>query len=101
MLFEEYLTEPFGTLSKLISIHAGARGKHLALVSGDRSLSYGELDRQATLVAATFAAPWSLPGRCSRDLRDRITELRTGVHRQSCAPAPWSHHSRRLQLPIA
>jgi long-chain acyl-CoA synthetase len=52
MLFEEYLTEPFGTLSKLISIHAKAQGQHLALVSGNQSMSYAELDRRATLVAA-------------------------------------------------
>jgi acyl-CoA synthetase (AMP-forming)/AMP-acid ligase II len=62
MLFEDYLSEPFGTLSKLISMHATARGEHMALIAGSEAINYAELDRRATLVAATLAQLGVQPG---------------------------------------
>jgi len=51
---EELKARDFGTLSELIRCHAAERPDHLALVEGEKSLSYRELDRIADRVAAAL-----------------------------------------------
>ena len=54
MRFEDIKARDFGTLAELVRFHAQERPDHPALVEGERSLSYRELDALADRIAATL-----------------------------------------------
>ncbi|MDR3511415.1 MAG: class I adenylate-forming enzyme family protein [Caulobacteraceae bacterium] len=51
----------FGTLPALIGAQAAERPDHLALIQGDRQVSYGALDRLMDRVAAALQRDWVEP----------------------------------------
>ena len=48
---ESVLAQPFGSVGALIGLHARGSPRHPALIQGDESLDYGELDRLMDRVA--------------------------------------------------
>jgi long-chain acyl-CoA synthetase len=48
------MAEPFGSLSEVIAAHARERPDHVALVEGERRLSYAELDALLDRIAAAL-----------------------------------------------
>jgi len=62
MSVKSMLAEPFGTLSALVGAHARERPARVALVHGDRVVSYAALDRLADRVAAALERDSIGPG---------------------------------------
>ena len=52
----EAIARPFGTLSDFIRIHAGLRPNHVALIQGERQISWGDFDALIDRAAATLQA---------------------------------------------
>ncbi|APR52794.1 4-coumarate--CoA ligase [Sphingomonas koreensis] len=50
----DILTQPFATLSDLIAAHARERGSKAAIIHGDRSLTYAQLDARMDAIAAAL-----------------------------------------------
>jgi long-chain acyl-CoA synthetase len=53
---EEALAASFGDYAELVRGHAERRPAHPAIVHGERSISYGELDAAMDRIAATLQA---------------------------------------------
>ncbi len=62
MSMASLLAAPFGTLGELIAAAAIERPDHCALVHGERSISYAELDRRIDRVAAGLQREGTAPG---------------------------------------
>jgi acyl-CoA synthetase (AMP-forming)/AMP-acid ligase II len=56
------LARPFGSFPELLRLHAARRPGHLALVQGERRITYGELDRALDRVAAALRRDGVGPG---------------------------------------
>ena len=52
MTIADLFAQPFGTLAELVGAHASERPDHVALIHGERRLTYGELDQLMDRVAA-------------------------------------------------
>ncbi|MGD2131510.1 MAG: class I adenylate-forming enzyme family protein [Maricaulaceae bacterium] len=56
------LEQPFGSISALIAAHAALRPDGRALADETRTMSYGELDREMSAIAASLARDGVKPG---------------------------------------
>ena len=59
---EQMIAEDFGTVPNLIRLHAAERPTHAALIQGDRSLSYADLDALMDRIAAGLQRDGVKPG---------------------------------------
>ncbi|QUD86629.1 class I adenylate-forming enzyme family protein [Phenylobacterium montanum] len=58
----DLLAQPFGTLPALIAAHAAERPDHVALIQGERKVTYGGLDALMDRVAAGLQRDGAEPG---------------------------------------
>jgi len=54
MTAQALMAEPFGTLPDVIAAHAREQPQHLALIEGDRQITYAELDALTDRIAAAL-----------------------------------------------
>jgi len=87
------LARPFGDFAELVRGHARQRPAHAAIVHGERSLSYGELDGRMDRIAATLHANGGGPRRalaiCAAASIEHVTVFLAAL-RAGMAPAPIS-----------
>jgi len=95
------LASDFATLSDLIAAHARERGGKAALVFGDRSLSYAELDRAMNRVAAALQRDGVAAGSAVAILAPVSIDyalIFLGALRAGCAAAPLAPSATAEQL---
>lgn len=96
MSIADLFAEPFGTLPALIGAQAAARPDHIALIQGDRRLSYGELDLLMDRVAASLQrdqiAPTAAVAVCATTSIEYVA-LFMGALRAGVAVAPLAPSS--------
>ena len=92
---------PFQDLPSLIASHASLRPEALALIAGDQSISYRDLDASADRVAATLqqqgAAPLDTVAICASSSIDYVA-LFVGALRAGLAVAPLAPSATPAQL---
>ncbi len=91
MDIEAELARPFGEITALVRLHARERPRHPALVHGERSVTFAELDARIDHVAATLqhegVAPQAAVAICAGDGIEYV-ELFLGALRAGVAVAP-------------
>lgn len=97
----EILTQPFATLPDLIAAHARERGDKAAIIHGDASLTYGQLDARMDAIAAALQRDGlrhgqavAIVGAMSLD----YAALFLGAIRAGGAPAPVAPSSTGDQM---
>ncbi|MGZ5113303.1 MAG: class I adenylate-forming enzyme family protein [Usitatibacter sp.] len=106
MSAESYLARPFGTIAELVGWHASQRPRHVALVHGDRRITYGELDALMDRFAASLQRDGLAPGEavalCGANTIDYaaafLGALRAGA---AVAPIPASVAAESLAAMVA
>jgi long-chain acyl-CoA synthetase len=92
---------PFQAIADLLARHAAAFPGQTALVQGDRSVSWGQLDAMADRVAASLQRDGVKPGDaiaiCAANSLEYVAVF-IGVLRAGAAVAPLSTHSSSQQL---
>jgi acyl-CoA synthetase (AMP-forming)/AMP-acid ligase II len=85
------LAQPFGDFTALVRRHARERPTHVALVHGERSVTFGELDARIDRIAATLqaegVAPRSAIAICASDCIEYVAVF-LGALRAGVAVAP-------------
>ncbi|WP_213980075.1 class I adenylate-forming enzyme family protein [Sphingomonas sp. dw_22] len=95
------LASDFATLSDLIAAHARERGDKTAIVFGDRTLSYTELDRGMDRVAAALQRDGVPAGAATAILAPTSIEYALvflGILRAGCVAAPLAPSATPGQL---
>ena len=95
MKIEDRLTRPFGDFAELIRDHAAARPRHAAIIHGERTIDYRELDALVDRVAATLeragVAPRQSVAICAASSIEYLAvflgALRAGVAAAPIAPS--------------
>ncbi|WP_343521196.1 class I adenylate-forming enzyme family protein [Sphingomonas sp.] len=97
----DILTHPFGTLPELIAAHARERGDKTAIVHGEASLTYAELDVRMNEIAAMIQRDGAAKGQAiaivgAMSLDYAVVFL--AAIRAGCAPAPIAPSSTGDQM---
>jgi acyl-CoA synthetase (AMP-forming)/AMP-acid ligase II len=101
MSFDALLDQPFGTLPALIGAHAARAPAQVALIQGERQLSYAQLDQLMNRIAAALQRAGVAPGQAIGIVAGTSIEyaatflgaLRAGV---AVAPLPPSANADSL-----
>jgi acyl-CoA synthetase (AMP-forming)/AMP-acid ligase II len=99
-----YVERPFGTFAALFALQAQARPDHPAIICGDRTISYRELDALADRIAASLQRDGVGPGGavaiCATASIDYaavfIATLRTGAAIAPLAPSATAEQLRAM-----
>jgi acyl-CoA synthetase (AMP-forming)/AMP-acid ligase II len=97
---EDILAQPFGSLPDLIAHHARQQPEHIALIDGERVVTYAELDAQMNRVAAALQrdgiAPNDVVAACAATSAPYaelfLGALRAGVVIAPLAPSATGEH---------
>jgi long-chain acyl-CoA synthetase len=92
---------PFQAIADLVAKHAAARPAHTALIQGERSVSWAQLDAMADRIAASLQREGVQPGEsiaaCAANSLEYVAVFIGGL-RAGAAVAPLSTHSSPQQL---
>lgn len=59
----DLLAQPFATVSEMIAAHSAERPDHIAIIDGGLQITYRDLDKAVTAIAASLSARGIRPGR--------------------------------------
>jgi long-chain acyl-CoA synthetase len=92
---------PFQAIADLVAKHAAARPAHTALIQGERSVSWAQLDAMADRIAASLQREGVQPGEsiaaCAANSLEYVAVFIGGL-RAGAAVGPLSTHSSPQQL---
>ena len=92
---------PFQAIADLVAQHARSRPAHVAVVQGDRSVCWAQLDAMADRIAASLQRDGIAPGEaisiCAANSLEYVAVFLGGL-RAGAAVAPLSTHSSAQQL---
>lgn len=97
----EILAQPFGTLPELIAAHARERGGKTAIVHGEASLTYAQLDARMNAIAAMIQREGATKGQAIAIVGAMSLDYAAvflAAIRAGCAPAPIAPSSTGDQM---